>query len=80
MTVAGLAGVPVPAKEKLKLRADAAPAWRQVASRAAPPVPLATDLMRWGREGFRAAWPGSDAEERRKQAGCLSLVKQMPLD
>jgi hypothetical protein len=65
-TVAGLAGNPVPVKAKLKLRADAAPAWRQVASRAALRAPLATNLIRWGREGFRAAWPGSGAEERRR--------------
>ena len=66
VTVAGLVGVPVPVKEKLKLRADAAPAWRQVASRAAPTLRLAMSrLRRWGREDFRAAWPGLDAEERR---------------
>ena len=57
VTVVGEVRAPVAVKVKLKLRAEAAPAWGQVTSRAAPKAAWPMSFLRWcGRECISANW------------------------
>jgi hypothetical protein len=55
VTVAGLTGPPGPEKLKLKLSAEAAPAWRQLINSAAPKAARPMNFLKWcGRECISA--------------------------